>query len=174
MPAPHGAAIMITREKSRETPQLLSGWKEIGRYLGMGVRTVQRYERQLGLPVRRRAGQPRGAVVAAISELDAWVAARPIREAFQLTRPAPAFHAHDIAAMKRGIEEMFHLRDQMAESRSDVRQSLQSLRNTIHGLRTDLRPGHWEAPFLSVLDENPQTRRLWEWLTMDTKSRKAS
>jgi hypothetical protein len=165
---------MITREKIREIPQLLSGWKEIARYLGMGVRTVQRYERQLGLPVRRPAGKPRGAVVATKSELDAWVTASPIRAAFQLARLTPDSHAHDMEVMKRGIEQMSLLRDQMAALRSDVRQSMASLKNTVLGLLNDLRPGHWEAPFLSVLEDNPQTRRLREWVTMDTKSRKAS
>jgi len=165
---------MITREKIKETPQLLSGWKEIARSLGMGVRTVQRYEQQLGLPVRRPAGKPRGAVVATKSELDAWVAASPIREAFQLTRHAPDSHAKDIAAIKRGLEKMSHLRDQMTELKSDVGQSLNSLINTIQSLRIDLAPGHWEAPFLSILDDNLQTQRLREWLSTDTKERKAS
>ncbi len=31
---------------------VLNSWKEIACYLGRGVRTVQRYERDLGLPVR--------------------------------------------------------------------------------------------------------------------------
>jgi hypothetical protein len=30
----------------------LTSWKEIGQYLGKGVRTVQRWEQQMGLPVR--------------------------------------------------------------------------------------------------------------------------
>lgn len=33
--------------------EILSGWKEIANYLRKGVRTVQRYERELGLPIRR-------------------------------------------------------------------------------------------------------------------------
>jgi hypothetical protein len=50
----------------------LEGWKEIAAYLRKGVRTVQRWEKELGLPVRRR-GTGRGEVVFAIpSELDEW------------------------------------------------------------------------------------------------------
>jgi hypothetical protein len=30
---------------------LLNGWKEIAGFFGRGVRTVQRWEQQLGLPV---------------------------------------------------------------------------------------------------------------------------
>jgi hypothetical protein len=50
----------------------LNGWKEIAAHLDKGVRTVQRWEKELGLPVRRM-GTGRGEVVFAItSELDAW------------------------------------------------------------------------------------------------------
>ena len=37
--------------------QVLNGWKEIANYLGKGVRTVQRYEREFGLPVDIEAKQ---------------------------------------------------------------------------------------------------------------------
>ena len=50
----------------------LTSWKEIATYLGKGVRTVQRWERQLNLPVRR-PGSQRRIVVAVREELDAWV-----------------------------------------------------------------------------------------------------
>lgn len=49
----------------------LNGWKDIAAYLGKSVRTVQRWERQAGLPVHRV--QPLGEVVFAFrSELDLW------------------------------------------------------------------------------------------------------
>jgi hypothetical protein len=51
----------------------LTSWKEIGQHLGKGVRTVQRWERQLGLPVRRPHGRSKGTVLALTDELDAWV-----------------------------------------------------------------------------------------------------
>jgi hypothetical protein len=42
-------------------PEILSGWKDIANYLGKGVRTVQRYGREMGLPIHRPAGmRPRG------------------------------------------------------------------------------------------------------------------
>src|SRR5436309_1682014 len=52
---------------------MVTGWKDIANYLQKGVRTVQRYERELGLPVRRPAGKATGSVMATKSELDAWV-----------------------------------------------------------------------------------------------------
>lgn len=56
--------------------RILGGWKDIANYLGEDVRTVQRYERELGLPVRRAAGKTTVSVIAVKSELDAWVASR--------------------------------------------------------------------------------------------------
>lgn len=55
----------------------LDYWQEIAQYLGREVRTVQRWEREKSLPVRRLSGdgkdlQPR--VFAYKSEIDAWVA----------------------------------------------------------------------------------------------------
>jgi len=51
---------------------LLSSWKEIAAYLGVTVRTAQKWEIQRGLPVRRLPGG-RGRVVASVCELSAWV-----------------------------------------------------------------------------------------------------
>jgi Tol biopolymer transport system component len=50
----------------------LESWKEIAAYLKKGVRTVQRWERVEGLPVRRLGQDRTGFVFAYKSELDAW------------------------------------------------------------------------------------------------------
>jgi hypothetical protein len=56
---------------------VLSSWKDIARYLGKGVRTVQRWERHLGLPVRRPVGaSQKSAVVLYRGDVDAWLATR--------------------------------------------------------------------------------------------------
>lgn len=56
---------------------VLSSWKDIARYLGKGVRTVQRWERHLGLPVRRPIGaSQKSAVVLYRGDVDAWLATR--------------------------------------------------------------------------------------------------
>lgn len=56
----------------------LNSWKEIAQYLGRGVRTVQRWEAELGMPVRRPRGKSRSAVIAVMSELDQWLARTPL------------------------------------------------------------------------------------------------
>ena len=58
-------------------PAILSCWKDIARYLGKGVRTVQRWEREFELPVRRPKGADRKSAVAADPrDLDAWLTSR--------------------------------------------------------------------------------------------------
>jgi DNA-binding transcriptional regulator YiaG len=54
-------------------PEVLNSWKEIAAYLGRGVRTVQRWEQELGLPVRRPRGRERSAVIALKPDLDLWL-----------------------------------------------------------------------------------------------------
>jgi hypothetical protein len=60
-----------------EDSTVLSSWKDIARYLGKGVRTVQRWERHLGLPVRRPNGAvQKSAVLLYRGDVDAWLATR--------------------------------------------------------------------------------------------------
>ena len=53
----------------------LDSWKEIARYLDRDVRSVQRWERERGLPIHRMPGQ-KGTVFAYESELDSWLHSR--------------------------------------------------------------------------------------------------
>jgi len=56
---------------------VLNSWKEIAHYVGRGVRTVQRWEIDLGMPVRRPRAKSRSAVFALSDEIDAWLRAAP-------------------------------------------------------------------------------------------------
>ncbi len=51
----------------------LNGWKEIANHVQRGLRTVQRWERDLGFPVRRVGEGARAPVLAASEELDQWL-----------------------------------------------------------------------------------------------------
>lgn len=122
-------------EQNRENvlpPNFLNGWKEIATYMGKGVRTAQRYEQQLGLPVRRLAGKSGGSVVATKAEIDAWVKARPIHSAFPLVqsvRDAPL-----VVSIRNSVAEMHQLREQTAALRAELRAALHQLRATVMGL----------------------------------------
>jgi hypothetical protein len=66
-------------------PSRLIGWKEIASYLQKGIRTVQRWEKELGLPVHR-VNTGKGEVVYALpAELDAWLARADSRRQAQMS-----------------------------------------------------------------------------------------
>jgi TolB-like protein len=64
----------------------LDSWKEIALYLHRDVTTVQRWEKQEGMPVHRHLHHKRGSVYALSSELDGWRQSRKLR----LDEEAPA------------------------------------------------------------------------------------
>ena len=113
------------------SPEFLSGWKDIARYLGKGVRTVQRYERELRLPVRRPAGKTRGSVLATRAELDAWVSARPIREEFELGQSARNTPASTLASLREALANSRQLQAEMLELRQELRTSVETLHSTL-------------------------------------------
>jgi len=102
--------------------QVLNSWKEIAAYLGRGVRTVQRWERELRLPVRRPRGKDRSAVIALKSDLDKWLQDTPQRpephplhvheENLQLRRNTELLKSHTA----RLLAESEKLRAKIAES----------------------------------------------------------
>src|SRR5271169_1458918 len=55
-----------------EKEDRLESWGEIASFLGRDVRTVQRWERDLGLPVHRLKTMKQGQVYAYRSELERW------------------------------------------------------------------------------------------------------
>src|SRR5580698_4990774 len=101
-----------------EDSTVLSSWKDIARYLGKGVRTVQRWERHLGLPVRRPLGaSQKSAVVLYRGDVDAWLATR--------------FSARSLPKNEAPDGQMSH------SARSTLRESIRAareLRNANHAL----------------------------------------
>ena len=59
-------------DSKETTSDRLESWKEVARYLKRDVTTVQRWERQEALPVRRLMHSRSGSVYAFRAELDAW------------------------------------------------------------------------------------------------------
>ena len=56
-----------------EKREILDSWKEISAYLGRSIRTCQRLEKELGLPVHRLEGRPKARVYAYRDEIDRWI-----------------------------------------------------------------------------------------------------
>jgi Homeodomain-like domain len=61
--------ISLLLEQEREQ---LDSWKEIAAYLNRNVRTVQRWEKREGLPIRRHMHERASSVSACKKEIDAW------------------------------------------------------------------------------------------------------
>ena len=61
------------QQEIKDPDELLNSWKEIAAYLQHGVRTLQRWERELDLPVRRPHERRRSPVMAFKSELYHWL-----------------------------------------------------------------------------------------------------
>ena len=146
--------------------EILSGWKEIASYLGKGVRTVQRYEIEIGLPIRRPAGKSTGSVVATTVEIDAWVSARRLRKEFRLSVPA----IDNIAVLKgfrQEMKEMHRLREETVQMRSELSASREALRLTVELLYRSIRAGFAEEDQIQQLSSS--RRRTADVLIFEPK-----
>lgn len=106
---------------------IISGWKDIAKYLGKGVRTVQRYERELGLPIRRPAGRVAGSVIATKAELDCWIAAIPLRAVVPLSQCEQDSFAI-LKDLRSNVADMRRLREEAAKVQHELRESLHVLK----------------------------------------------
>ena len=114
-------------------PDILSSWKEIAAYLGKGVRTVQRWERELGLPVHRPDARRERIVMAFEEELARWVQGQK-----QMVQPpmANVLRPSDHRALKNTavlVERMKNLTSVAAELHDEVVKSLERMER-IRGL----------------------------------------
>ena len=98
---------------------ILSSWKEIAQHLGKGIRTVQRWEGQLGLPVHRPSGSTKGIVLAYPTELDAWAKHRDIKS-----------RANSGGLARRNWELVCQLRSQVASLRRAIEVARERLLST--------------------------------------------
>lgn len=123
---------MGTQTVSQNTA-ILTSWKDIARYMGKGVRTVQRWEMDFGLPVRRPQGSNKKAVLARPSDLDAWVALRCTSRAQQQGHhgngSVPYFS--NLAVLSAHIETSRKLRESNSELLGQVRRQLEELRRQV-------------------------------------------
>ena len=125
--------MQLLKLQARPDPQanILCGWKRIATYLDMSVRSVQRYEKEQDLPVRRAIGKSRGAVMATITELDGWVSTRAAqpdssgseREFFVGVEElrSGVNRMHDL------LEELQQLRQEMRHNRNEMLTSARAL-----------------------------------------------
>ena len=86
----------------------LDSWKEIAAYVKRGVRTVQRWERDSGLPIHRLNRDKRSVVFAFRSEIDGWWSSQGNGGAEEETPAAPATSGNSgILETKPGAHRWF-------------------------------------------------------------------
>ena len=108
----------------------LDSWKEIAGYLRRGTRTVQRWEREEGLPVHRLPHEKLGSVYAYPAELDAWFARR---EDWPKAPPPPTCAMPSLAVLP--FTDMSREHDQAYFCDGIAEEIINSL-SRIKGLRT--------------------------------------
>ena len=105
----------------REVVPPLTSWKDIAQYVGKGIRTVQRWERDLGFPVRRTNPRQKGVVLAIPREIDTWVKSQQFSDTGKSDR----------ATLLRSLEA---LRTENGELRSENRELRRQLASRQPGL----------------------------------------
>jgi hypothetical protein len=115
---------------------IFTSWKEIAAFLGKGVRTVQRWERDYNLPVLRPNGKPLGVVSASRIELEAWWASHWSRGGNGNGGPSPVPGAHASALESIRVARELHsvnqqLLQQLMQSAESVRQECEALMRRI-------------------------------------------
>jgi len=128
----------------------LDSWKDIATYLGRGVRTVQRWESDLGLPVHRIGQGNRSPVFAFTADLDFWLHARRAsipctsRVVAPPAKIAPRSGMRTSAAVHRSHELIARLHDltwkhqQQAERLAAVALRFSALRTLLGSTKADL------------------------------------
>jgi len=106
--------------------ELLTSWKEIASYLGKGVRTVQRWEQQFGLPVRRPNEKAKGIVHATREELDQWLARQWSQRPKEFAR-AVGIDSVYIDSLRASMKQSAELRHANRLLLEDVRISLRNV-----------------------------------------------
>jgi hypothetical protein len=99
----------------------LSGWKEIAKHLGCGVRTAQRWQ-ALGLPIQRIGRGIRAPVVADSEKIDRW---------FANGGRIPV----DLARFETAIEASKRLLTEIAAQQGSLRENVSSMRTILNEFR---------------------------------------
>ena len=112
---------------------VLNSWKEIADYLDRGVRTVQRWEKDLAFSVRRPRGKSRSAVIALRSDIDSWLRSRALTKA-DFASIAQQSDLEDVEASPRVselVQESRLLRARLMHSRHEFREAVLRLTTSV-------------------------------------------
>lgn len=136
----HTGTSAMNPENHNGHAAVLTSWKDIARYMGKGVRTVQRWEQDFGLPVRRPRGSNKKAVLARPRDLDAWVSMRCASRAELGLSTNPQQHSRNVSmaallALNAKIETARQLRDNNVLLMAEVSAAITALRSQLMELQ---------------------------------------
>ncbi len=139
----HHAAAAAHPSNGVDRSTVLTSWKDIARYMGKGVRTVQRWEQDFGLPVRRPQGSNKKAVLARPRDLDAWVALRCTSRAERVSidgpgsmdRPHSSVSLTALSLLNARIETARLLRDNNLALTKEVKAAVEELRSRVESIQ---------------------------------------
>lgn len=153
-PTPTLGALLFVKngllDQSFSEGAIICGWKDIARYMGMAVRTVQRYE-HYGLPIRRPTSKVKGFVIATKAELDAWIKAKPLTKSLSVQPKLLERRAASFELFKVAIDNHRRLRGEMTKVRNEVQTSVERLRLTLLASLSTI------SPALSTLEHSQAT-----------------
>jgi hypothetical protein len=115
--------------RHHQDPEILFGWKEIANFPGCGSshRTAPRTKPWSASSEGRR--QILGAVMATLAEFEAWVSARPLAGACEMSdKPRPSLAWNGWQA---GIERMQRRMDETNPLKNEIRATVRTLRSSI-------------------------------------------
>lgn len=110
---------------------MLSSWKEIAQFFGKGVRTVQRWEKTLDLPIHRPPGAPSNVVLAKESDLEEWMNRGLVGGHASTERQDNVARSFD--AIQNAISDLARNRHS-----ADFHERVNSMRNRIEDLKKSL------------------------------------
>ena len=122
---------------------VLNSWKEIATYVGRGVRTVQRWEQELQLPVRRPRGKHRSAVIALKQDIDLWLRTPHAEKDVQPTRArhiSPEVRARLLKNTETLQVRIAAVRESSNRVRTQVERSLEiaKLKNGVQAMKAGI------------------------------------
>jgi len=136
--------MQLLKLPARPDPQanILCGWKRIATYLDMSVRSVQRYEKEQDLPVRRAIGKSRGAVMATMAEMDGWVSTRAAQRDSAWGERELLVGVEELRA---GVNRMHDLLEQLQQLRLEMRHSRNEMLTSARALMVTALQQHRKA-----------------------------
>ena len=132
------------RQESIKTPEILNSWKEIAAYLERSVRTVQRWERDLRMPIHRIGKGKRAPVYASVRELKFWLSTSGIPGQPELRAKVQAITANRksfIEDSHRLLSNAHALAQSLAENTVRQRRQAEQLQANLLRMRLRMKRG---------------------------------